>query len=155
MRRMKHFRPGLENLERRETPATLAPAPHVVSVERLGLPAQRSRIVLGFDQPMGLTPTQNPGNYLLQRRDHQGSFDGNPPRTIRLIAAVYNATNQTVTLFPRGRLDPHRSYQLTVNGNLAGLASSQGIVLQGNTGRAGGNYVTVVPSLGSSLRGAR
>lgn len=138
-------RPVMESLERRETPTTLAPAPHVVEVQRFGIHHQRSRIVLTFDQPMALTGTRNAGNYLLQTRNAHGRFDGNPPRLIRIVAAVYDANSQTVTLFPRQRLNAHRDYQLTVNGNLAGPASAQGIVLQGNAGPEGGNYTVVIP----------
>lgn len=143
-------RPAVEGLERRENPSSLAPAPHVVSVQRAGIHHQRSTVVLTFDQPMSLSSTRNAGNYLLQARDAQGRFDGNPPQTIRVLAAIYNATNQTVTLYPRQRLNAHRSYQLTVNGNLAGPASAQGIVLEGNAGPGGGNYTVVLPPLTAS-----
>lgn len=149
MKRQRGARPGLEGLERREAPATLAPAPQIVGVQRAGIHRQRSTIVLTFDQPMATGSTQARRNYILESRDEQGRFNANPPRIIRIAAAVYRANAQSVTLVTARRLDPHREYQLTVNGNFAGLASTQGIVLDGNgDGMTGGNAVILLGRLG-------
>lgn len=140
-------RPSLEGLERREAPATIAPAPHVISVQRLGPQARNPRIVLAFDQAMDRATTQNRYNYLLVRQSPTGIVDFS--RTIRIPAAVYNAQNRTVTLIVGRPLHPHRDYRLIVNGNFAGLPSTQGIVLDGNDdGAEGGNFVTVLRGVG-------
>jgi hypothetical protein len=148
MKQRRGARPGVEGLERREAPAAIAPAPQVVAVQRLGIHQQRTRIVLTFNQPMAAASTQRAGNYLLQERDGGGRFDGNP-KLIRIVAATYDPAAQTVTLSTRQRLNLHREYRLTVNGNFAGLASSQGIVLDGNgDGVTGGNFVVVLRGFG-------
>jgi hypothetical protein len=149
LKRRRSARPGVEGLERREAPASIAPAPQIVGVQRFGIHRQRSSIVLTFDQPMATGTSLGRRNFILQSRDSAGRFDGNPPQMIRIAAAVYDPATQSVRLFSARRLDPHREYLLTVNGNFAGLSSSQGIVLDGNNdGVPGGNAVILLGRLG-------
>lgn len=146
----RSLRPALENLEAREMLATLiaAPAPQVTSVVRRGMGHQPTQIVLTFSQAMDRTSVQNTGDYLLAGRNRAGRFDPST-NSISVRSAVYDASAQTVTLTTRGRLNLHRDFLLVVNANFAGLASAQGIVLDGNSqGTAGGNFVTVLRGFG-------
>jgi hypothetical protein len=148
-KREQRRRPVLEPLEAREVLAPVAPAPQVTSVARQGSGHQPTRIILTFNQPMDRATVQTTGNYLIIGRNRQGHFD--PSReNVRVRAAVYDAGAQSVTLFTRGRLNLHRQYLLVANGNFAGLASAQGIVLDGNgEGASGGNFVTVLKGFGT------
>jgi hypothetical protein len=54
-----------------------------------------------------------------------------------------------VVLVPRDRLNLHRTYQLTINGNFAGLANSYGQVLDGDgDGQPGGMFQTLLQGPG-------
>lgn len=140
------IRPGFEALESRELLA--AAAPQVTNVVRLGQGRQRTRIVLTFSQPMDRSSVQNPGSYLLAQRNRQGHFDfSTDPITVPI--AAYDPATQSATIVPRGRLKLHRDYLLVVNASFAGLASEQGIVLDGNSeGVSGGNFVTILRGFG-------
>ena len=65
---------------------------------------------------------------------------------IPVSQAVYDPSNETVTLDPARRLNVHRVYQLTVNGTApGGLVDQQGRLLDGkDNGRPGSNFVSLI-----------
>ena len=77
--------------------------------------APTAQIVLSFNQPMALTAAELASNYVL-RPVVRGRAVNKPHQLIRVRSAVYDSTNQTVTLRAAKPLNLHRVYQITVNG---------------------------------------
>ncbi len=97
--------------------------PTVVSVERIGVHAQPTVLVVNFSGPLDPRSATNVDNYKLM------SAEGPP---IKVEQAAYNATDDTVTLYPSRRLNLHRFYELTVIGTgPGGVAGSTGLLLDG------------------------
>lgn len=111
--------------------------PRVSSVQRFGVHAQETRLVLGFDMPLNAARAMDTRNYQLT------GPDGIP---IPIASASYNPMMRAVTIQPALRLDLHQTYQLVVNGTTpTGLTDLQGRLLDGNNdGLPGGNYVTAI-----------
>jgi hypothetical protein len=119
--------------------------PTVVSVVRQGVHEQPTVVVIGFSQPLDPVPAGNPANYLIF------NFKS---RQVGIGSAVYDAATQAVTIFPRQRINLHRSAQLLVFGTgPTAITSSTGIQLDGaNTGQPGSNFSTLLTR--KSLAGA-
>jgi autotransporter-associated beta strand protein len=120
----------------------LAVAPTVVSLERFGFHDQPTSLVLTFSVALDATSAQNVNNYHIVNMGGPGR-DGNlVGQVIPVMAAMYDPTALTVTLFPAERLDIHNDYQLTVNGTApGGLTGVTGLPLAGQGGVSGTNYI--------------
>jgi hypothetical protein len=115
----------------------LFPVPRVASVQRFGIHAQPTRLVLTFTAPLDPARAQDVRNYRLI---------GPGNRSIPIVSAVYNPSDLTVTLRPAVRLNAHQVFQLIVSCGLpSGVAGAGGVLLDGNCdGLPGGDFVTRV-----------
>ncbi len=127
------------------TTAAAAAGPMVTNLQRYGYHTQPTLFVLTFDQPLNPTAAQDLSNYQIVPMTSAGT--GAP---IPLSSAVYNASNNTVTLLTVSPVYLYGSYQLTVNGTPpSGLSNTTGQFLEGQgAGHPGTNYVT---SFGESI----
>src|SRR5207253_2712344 len=82
-------------------------APTVVAVQRTGFHAQPTRLVLSFSSPLDPARAQDVSNYMIVGPLGQG---------IGVDEALYDPSDQTVTLSPHRSLNLHSHYLLTVNG---------------------------------------
>jgi hypothetical protein len=114
-----------------------ADGPTVLSVERQGVHDEPTVVVIHFSQPLNPVPASNPSNYFIF------NFKSRP---VGIGSAVYDSATQAVTLFPRQRINLHRSSQLLVVGTgPTGVISSTGIALDGaNTGQPGSDFSTLL-----------
>ncbi len=119
--------------------ATTSAGPMVTNLQRYGYHGQPTKFVLTFDQPLNPTAAQNVSNYTIVPMTGAGA--GSP---IALSSAVYNSSNDTVTLLTVNPVYLYATYQLTVNGTSpSGLSNTTGQFLEGQgTGHPGTNYVT-------------
>ena len=131
----------------------IATPPAVVRLQRIGAAHRRAQIVLSFNQPMALTAAELASNYVL-RPVVRGRAVNKPHQLIRVRSAVYDSTNQTVTLRAAKPLNLHRVYQITVNGLApSGLTNVSGVALDGRgDGRPSSNFVLSFAAR-ASLRG--
>jgi hypothetical protein len=115
--------------------AAVNDGPRVISVSRFGVHAQRTTIVIGFNEPLAPGTAQNPFNYRIT------DFAS---RVYPIASAVYDPTAMTVTIQPRILLDIHRTYRLIVIGRQpTGITSSTGVFLDGaGTGQPATDFVT-------------
>ena len=115
--------------------------PRVTSLRRYGFHAQPTYLVLAFDGPLGPASAEDAADYLVVG---PVSPRGKGGRVDPVIAALYDATNDTVTLRLRDRLNVHLRYDLTVIGTAPdGVSSPSGVFLDGaGTGHPGSNYET-------------
>jgi hypothetical protein len=83
---------------------------------------------------------------VLVARGHAGSGRCSGPggHRIKVTSAIYDPATNMVTLVPAERLNIHRSYRPTVNGEApSGLTDLAGLLLDGSaTGQPDGNFVT-------------
>ncbi|MDR3635617.1 MAG: Ig domain-containing protein, partial [Isosphaeraceae bacterium] len=111
--------------------------PTVTKLQRFGFHEQPTIFVLTFSTALNPTPAQNVSNYTLVPL-----VNGVAGTPIPLSSAVYNATNNTVTLTPTHNVYLYAQYQLTVNGTSpSGLTDTSGNFLAGASGQSGTNYV--------------
>ena len=87
--------------------STVTDGPEIMLVQRYGIHMNRTTIVLTFNQPLDPTRAEDVHEYHLV--DPQG-------RTIPITRAVYDPATNTVTLYPRERINLHHNYKLTVEG---------------------------------------
>ncbi len=111
----------------------------VLSVQRYGVHDQATSLVLSFSGPLVASTATNPANYELM------SAMGLP---IGIAQASYDATDDTVTLRLKRKLNLHRVYELTVIGTApGGLAGTSGLFLDGaGNGSPGSDYTTSITS---------
>jgi hypothetical protein len=128
--------------------------PRVVEVARVGTGAQWTAVYVKFDQDLQHASVR-PGNFQFAQPNKSNSFDRDNPdviptrfagfRPVGTVDGVVVYDFSTVVLVPRDRLNQHRTYQLTINGNFAGVASQYGIVLDGDRdGRPGGMFTAIL-----------
>jgi uncharacterized repeat protein (TIGR01451 family) len=112
--------------------------PKVTSVQRFGVHALPTTLVLTFDKLLDAARAQNPDNYQIIELGGTG-------RRIRVTAA-YDPAARTVTLRPAHRLNLHRLFRLTVVGTgQSGVSDASGNLLDGQgNGDPGSNFVTIV-----------
>ncbi len=112
--------------------ASATAAPRVVGVERLGIHARPTTLVVAFDRPLDRASAEDERNYILT----------GPRGRIRILQAVYDAVTNTVTLRPARRLPLNTAFRLTVRGTGASaVLGSTGRKLDGDAdGAAGGDY---------------
>jgi hypothetical protein len=99
-----------------------------VDLKRSVSRAQRTALVLQFNEALDPTRAQNRANYQLA---------GPNGAAIAITSAVYDSALDTVTLAPRTSLQLKKTYTLTVIGTGAqGLSDTSGVLLDG-----GSNFV--------------
>jgi hypothetical protein len=113
--------------------------PRVTSVQRFGVHAQPTFLVIAFDSALNPVPATKTSNYRLT-----GPNGGR----INVSSATYNSTTHTVTLRPAQMLNIFKTYRLTINGTApSGLTNSAGVLLDGaGTGQPGSSFVTSITS---------
>lgn len=127
-------------------PVNLAPpAPQVVSVNRLGFHGSPFGYVIQFNRPMNRTVVLQSGNYLLEVPGPTGRLDGVRNIPIPIATIGYNPDTYTVVLIPARRISLSDQVKLTINGDMGGLYSPEGILLDGNNdGHPGGNFEVIL-----------
>ena len=100
-------------------------------------------IVLTFNQPLDPTSREDVHEYHLV--DPQGHI-------VPIKSAVYDPTADTVTLYPKYRINLHHTYKLTVDGATpSGLTDSSGLLLDGKKQRHTPAATMWVQSTGRTL----
>jgi hypothetical protein len=119
--------------------------PTVQSLQRTGIHAQPTSLVLTFSEALNTASATNVANYTVLAPGPDGRFGTHDHRTIRIRSAVYNPATDTVTLTPVHRLNWHRRYKIEVNGSSpTGLTDLFGNLLNGvGNGKPGSNYAAV------------
>jgi DNA-binding beta-propeller fold protein YncE len=117
----------------------------VTNLQRYGYHDQPTEFVLTFNEALNPTSAQDVNNYQIVPM-----VNGQPGSPIALSSAVYDSTNDTVTLMPVNLVYLYGQYQLTVTGTSpSGVSSSTGQFLSGaGPGQPGTNYVQ---SFGESI----
>jgi hypothetical protein len=97
------------------------PAPSLTSIVRYGFHFGRTTIVLNFDQALNPASATDLANYQITTI----ARNGRPGHPIRLQAAVYDPTENSVTLVPVApRLPLFQRYGLAVRGGVAGVTNT-------------------------------
>ena len=110
-------------------------------------------ILVGFSGGLNVAEADNTATYLLTAAGRSGSFTAKGAEVIRLRSAVYNASKDTVALFPKGPMSLRRAVQLQVKGQPpSGLQDNYGRYIDGNRdGQAGSNAVAILGGSGSTV----
>ena len=118
-------------------PPAAVDGPVLTGLQRFGIHAQPTVLVLSFSGPLDPARAQDVNNYRI-------TGPGSDP--IAIDTATYDPATRTVTLLPRRRLDVHKRYRLTVVGTgPLGLANPAGLRLDGaGPGRPGTDAVATV-----------
>jgi len=121
---------------------TSVTGPTIQSFRRLGVHAQRTRLVLTFNEDVDPTAAENHRNYVIVTAGADGRFGTKDDRRIGLKSASYNPVTHSVTLRPNRRLNWHRKFQITVVGTgPTGLSDQLGNLMDGDgDGMPGGDY---------------
>lgn len=120
--------------------------PAITFLQRMGIHAQPTRIVVTFSEPIHRDRAETRTNYRLTTPGRDGRFGTRDDQSIGLRTVTYDPATNTVTLTPKQRLHWHRPYRLTVDGTSpTGVADLAGNLLDGDgDGRAGGDYTVVL-----------
>jgi hypothetical protein len=113
---------------------SVASSPIIVSLKRYGFHMRPTVLVLKFSEALDPARAQDAKNYKVL------SPSG---RTIHIARAVYDPTDDTVTLSPKQRINIHHTYRLKVIGTAdGGVMGDDGILLDGaGDGFPGTDYV--------------
>jgi hypothetical protein len=134
----------VEALEDRQVLSVVPPVVVSVRTQQIATIPPHSQINITFSHNMNLALAQVASNYQVALPGPDGHF-GSHNQFLLVEAASYNPLNRTVSVVTARPLPANVPFQLTVNGNFAGLADTAGIVLDGNLdGQPGGNFVTIV-----------
>lgn len=120
--------------------------PALDTVQRFGIHAQPTTLVLNFSQPLAPSTATDPANFLIRRLTPRGQPVVGPRGLVPIASATYAPGSDSVTLHPARRLDLHASYFLIVNGTPPnGLAGTTGLYLDGqHLGHPSGNATAVI-----------
>jgi hypothetical protein len=104
-----------------------------------------ARLVLSFSEGLDPARAAVPGNYRLFAAGRDRTLGTRDDVPIRVRAAAYDPTSQTVTLRPSPLLALLRRFRVVVNGTgPQGVADRAGNLLDGDgDGRPGGDYTTI------------
>jgi hypothetical protein len=127
-------------------------APTVVLLQRFGIHAQPTRLVLAFNLPMNAATVQDHRNYLLEQTGPRGHA-GPHSHPIPIASAVYDPMTQAVTLTPQSLLSLKGYYLLTVRGTGPHpVQDVNGNPLTGTgTGGRPGDYIVLIHGRGPWL----
>jgi large repetitive protein len=108
--------------------------PKITDVARYGFHDQSTFLMLSFDSSLTPSLAETVSNYVII---------GPGGHRIKVTSAIYDAATDTVTLVPAERINIHKTYRLTVNGESpSGLTNQAGLLLDGSgTGKPDGNFV--------------
>jgi large repetitive protein len=122
--------------------AVVASTPlEVSSLQRFGIHAQLTKLVLGFTTALDSTTAEDLSNYQIVPLGP----NGRPGSLISVSSAVYDPATHTVTLTPSQTLPFRHAFRLTVNGHGAnGLVSATGVPLDGNRDANGTDFVAAI-----------
>jgi plastocyanin len=112
-----------------------------------------TQVTIDFSGAVNAVQADSVGTYRLAMAGKKGSFTAKNSKVITLNSAVYNASNNELTLTPRKPFALKKPVQVQVNGlPPSGLEDSDGRLIDGNhDGVAGGNAVAVLRSKGVTL----
>ncbi len=106
--------------------------PRITGLERFGVHAQPTRIVLAFSQSLDAARAEDSTNYRLSWAGRDRMFGTGDDRPISLARVNYDPATRTVSLRPRLPLPLRLTYQLTVVGTPpSGLTGNDGDYLDG------------------------
>jgi hypothetical protein len=107
--------------------------PTVSSLQRFGIHMQPTVLVLNFNDGLDPTSAQDINNYKIV---------GPAGNTVAIESVTFDPKANSVTIRPKGRINIHHPYHLTVVGTGAtGVRDTDGRLLDGtNNGRPGSNY---------------
>jgi hypothetical protein len=107
--------------------------PTVSNVERFGIHMQPTVLVLNFNDGLDPTSAQDMNNYKIV---------GPAGNTVAIASVSFDPKANSVTIRPKGRINIHHPYHLTVVGTGAtGVRDTEGRLLDGTkSGRPGSNY---------------
>jgi hypothetical protein len=114
-----------------------ADGPQVTLVQRFGVHAQPTFIVIAFNSALDPIPAENQTNFVIV---------GPGKRHIKVRSASYDPTADTVKLQLAQRLSLRMTYTLRVNGTTpTGVTGASGLLLDGaGTGQPGSDFVTTL-----------
>jgi type VI secretion system secreted protein VgrG len=117
-----------------------ADGPQVTNVQRFGVHAQPTFIVITFNSALDPVPAENVANYVIV---------GPGKHHVKVKSARYNPLSHSVTLALVQRLSLHKTYMLTINGTPpAGLKNPAGLFLDGaKNGQPGSNSVIMLSGI--------
>ena len=121
-----------------------------VAVQAVTLSTNRRRlvtsVVLTFSGSLDPGSARRTANYRLATAGKGGSYVAKNARSIKIKAAAYDATSDTVTLTPAAPFSLGKPVQLRVNGSAdGGLDDAAGRPIDGDRdGRPGGDFVAVL-----------
>jgi hypothetical protein len=105
-------------------------------------------IIVGFSSGLSVAQAQNAAEYRLTTAGKNGSFTGKNTKPITLRKAVYNASNNTVTLIPSKPFSTQKPVQLEV----IGVTDSLGRPVVGNqNGTPGGIATAILKGKGATI----
>ncbi len=112
---------------------TPTPGPQVKEVQRFGFHLMPTTLVVTFSEALDSTTAQDVHNYRIVTPDGH---------RIKVLRAVYDSSNDTVTLHLAERLSIHHPYRLTVIGTgQQGVSNTQRQLLDSETsGQTGSDY---------------
>jgi hypothetical protein len=112
---------------------------------------QITEVILAFSGGLNATEASSVAEYSLVEAGKKGSFTAKTAKAIKLLSAVYNSANDTVTLTPK-KIVLRKKAQLVVDGEApSGLEDSQGRLIDGNrNGQPGSNAVSIIATNGAA-----
>ena len=123
--------------------------PEVVSVVPVAVGSAVAGYVVDFSKALDPTRASNTGNYTLFA---SGRDVGGANTFLSIAGAIYNASNNSVTLIPSSPLSANKFYGLMINGsNPAAVTDVSGNVLDGDgNGVAAGDFDALI-GIGNNL----
>ncbi len=104
------------------------------------------RIILKFTKPLTASTATATANYKIFVADKNGRFT----KQVRVSAALYNASNQTVTLLPLPRIAPNTTIQVVVRGP-GGVMDTSGRFLASSVAGTAANFAARI-AFGNKIR---
>jgi hypothetical protein len=125
----------------------------VESVEVVKKKHKVTEVLVVFSGALNATEAESIAEYDLITVGKKGSFTAKSAKAIKLRAAAYNSSTNTVTLTPRKAFALSKKVELVVNGTApSGLEDSYGRLIDGNNdGQAGGNATAILTARGATL----
>jgi Calx-beta domain len=116
-----------------------------------------TEIILSFSGALNSKQAATTAEYKLVEAGKKGSFTAKNAKVLKLLSAVYNPVNNTVTLKPKQRFPLSTPVELVVNGEPpSGLEDSSGRLIDGNDdGQSGGNAVAILKAGGATISALR
>jgi hypothetical protein len=117
---------------------------------------QITEVILAFSGGLNAAEASSIAEYSLVEAGKKGSFTAKNAKAIKLLSAVYNSANDTVTLTPKKKFVLSTKARLVVNGAPpSGLEDTHGRLIDGNgNGQAGSNAVAIIATNGAATMSA-